>query len=114
MLYICIRKLNKYTTKIKTIMDLEKSIIESVRPLIVEEVKNQLKGFIPVSDDTEENPYVDAKWLCDIAHICNATRINLAKRGIIKPYYLGSRVLYKRKEILDAIESGKLSRYSHQ
>jgi hypothetical protein len=36
-------------------MDLEKSIIESVRPLIVEEVKNQLKGFIPVSDDTE-NP----------------------------------------------------------
>ena len=95
-------------------MSLEQTILESLKPLVADEVRKQINGIIPVSSDTEENPYVDAKWLCDIAHICNATRINLAKRGIIKPYYLGSRVLYKRKEILDAIESGKLSRYSHQ
>jgi hypothetical protein len=94
--------------------DLEKSFLESIRPLIVEEVRKQVSELAPVSDGNDENPYVDSKWLCDTAHICNATRINLAKRGIIRPYHLGSRVLYKRGEVMDAIESGKLSRYSHK
>lgn len=94
--------------------DLAQTFIESIRPIIVEEVRKQVSELAPVSDGNEKNPYVTAEWVCDLVHITPATRINYNKKGILKPRHIGSRVLYVKSEVMEAIESGKLSRYSHK
>lgn len=95
-------------------MDLEQTIIESVRPIIVEEVRKQMNVIIPSKLDDDDSKYVDSKFVCELLHITQQTRVNYNKKGILRPRHIGSRVLYVRSEVMEAVESGKLSRYSHQ
>jgi len=56
----------------------------------------------PVSETTDETmtrPGLRAEF-----GICDQTAINWEKRGIIKSYRLGRRVVYKRAEVLAAME----------
>jgi hypothetical protein len=57
--------------------------------------------------------YYTRKDLCNLLRVTLRSVDNYTDRGIIKPKKVQGRILFSAEEIDDAIQGGKLTKYSH-
>ena len=71
--------------------------IEIIRSIMQEE------SSVQKEKETEKKPeYLTRQQTCSLLNITAPTLGSYTKKGILKSYNLGSRVLYKYEEIMDA------------
>lgn len=53
------------------------------------------------------------KDVAELLHVTTQTVINYTKKGLLKSYKLGRRVLYLKDEVLAVIKEQQVYRYKH-
>ena len=53
------------------------------------------------------------KDVAELLHVTRQTVINYTKKGLLKSYKLGRRVLYLKDEVLAVIKEQQVYRYKH-
>ncbi|MCH4156645.1 MAG: helix-turn-helix domain-containing protein [Muribaculaceae bacterium] len=67
-----------------------------------------------IGEAAQKKPkYYTRKDLCDLLRVTLRSVDNYVDRGIIKPKKVQGRILFSAEEIDDAIQGGKLTKYSH-
>jgi excisionase family DNA binding protein len=88
---------NKNPTTMFTFNDVPAATAEILERL--EGVENKLEKIISNSSTLNPDEYITRKEAAAILHITLPTLLKLSVSGKIKGYRIGSRILYKRKEI---------------
>ncbi len=83
--------------------------IPELRKVIRDEQEAILKDFFDSLQTTKEEDneavmYINKKEAAKLWGCCTSTIDNKAREGIIKRYYIGKAVRFKKSEVLEAIE----------
>lgn len=73
---------------------------EEIKELVHEAVRSE---FHKISDELRPEELISRKETADILQISLVTLNKYSKKGILPSYKIGSRVRYKRHEVLDAL-----------
>jgi excisionase family DNA binding protein len=81
------------------------SIISSIelRQILSEEIKNALSKFEPNVNPTNKDELITRDETAEILKISLPTLNNYTKDGKLQSYNIGSRVLYKKSEVIDSL-----------
>ena len=61
----------------------------------------------------EKEEILTRKDVAELLHVTRQTVINYTKKGLLKSYKLGRRVLYLKDEVLAVIKEQQVYRYKH-
>ena len=76
---------------------------EQLQNAIIEGVKTQLQDLKKHFQPKEPNNYLSRVEVADMLKINLSSVHNWSKKGILTPYQIGGKVIYKRSEIENAI-----------
>lgn len=62
-------------------------------------------------DKENEEATITMKQLCDQFHIGRTAVYSRINDGVLKPIRMGSRILFIKRDVLDAYKSGKMEKY---
>jgi excisionase family DNA binding protein len=91
-------------------------IMEGIKIITVTEselkaiINNALKcalSELNAHQKEEEPEIITRKDVCEMFNISNVCVHDWIKRGILKPYKIGNRTFFKRKEVMDYLYSEK-------
>jgi len=74
-----------------------------LRQILSEEIKNALSKFETNETPTDKDELITRQETAKILKISLPTLNNYSKEGKIQPYNIGSRVLYKKSEVIDSL-----------
>lgn len=78
---------------------------EQLQNAIIEGVKSQLEELKKTFQPKEPTKYVTRNYVAEEMLHCDMSTVhNLTKKGVLVKYGIGGRVLYKRKEVEEAIK----------
>lgn len=83
----------------KDLSEFADSLINRTRQIVEAEYKDQ---------------YYTVKELAALLHVTQATIYNFSKQGKLSPVKIGSRTVFSRSAVNDAISQGVLGRYNHK
>lgn len=74
---------------------------------IVSEVISGIRNVMSIDNESEDDSkiFLTSKEVESLLNISSVTRWKYTKRGIIKSYKIGSRLRYRKDEVLDALQS---------
>lgn len=66
-------------------------------------INNQLSERFKLKEKNQLE-YLSRKETAKLLKVSLVTLNDWSKRGLVKPYYMGKRVLYKKEEIINSVE----------
>lgn len=83
----------------KDLSEFADSLINRTRQIVEAEYKDQ---------------YYTVKELATLLHVTRATIYNFSRQGKLSPVKIGTRTVFSRSAVNDAISQGALGRYNHK
>ncbi len=99
---------------------MDKSIILHSTPLkefrdmigmVIEEKLSQHKPEPPKT--TTDSEYLTRKEACKLLRISLCTLHSFTKKGTVKGYHIGGRILYKTEEVRESVKRIQETKYKH-
>lgn len=84
---------------------------EDIKAIIHEAVHEAFKSSIPVTPELQGDKLLTRKETADKLKISLVTLNDWSKRGLLKSYIIGGRVLYKESEVEASLHQVKTVKY---
>lgn len=82
---------------------------DDLKEIISDAIREKLKGLSP--DTNKPSDYLTREETADLIRISLPTLIDYTKKGYIKGYRIGSRVLYRRDQIEECLKEIQTIKY---
>jgi excisionase family DNA binding protein len=89
--------------------------LKDFRDIIGSIVEEKLKGFNPEPVQPNANSeYLTRTEVCDLLKISLSTLHYYAKDGTLRSYRIGGRILFRTKEVNNAVQEIQSTKYKHR
>ena len=85
-------------------------LLEKIESIIEKKLEIQMEKL--VSEIAPDNRHLTRREVCELLRISPPTLLDWAKLGLVKSYRIGSRVLYKEREIDESLIHRKYKHYN--